>query len=322
MMSNYPSERRGMTLIELLVVVAVIMVLMALLLPTVSYLRRNSRFYVTIQRMGDIQNAITRLASERGSAAQLLQRRCLGGAIAFTHDANGVLRVSEGAWLDYTQPWQLRFPWGRPSVTWAQRGKPLFAPPRSFGLSDCTPIYTAELLQAAEIITKPADLYDNRNDAAAWNDGFGNPLVVAIALYQYGPDTASSWPSAGFAEATAPSSDFTRQWGDAERHLGSTRSLYVSVGALGTAGTDPAITATPSAADWQAWWSRIETACNRDEAGDELWCTAITDQAPTTTSWTDPVGSRNAERAAPWQGVRRQSANGFECALAAPIAVP
>lgn len=317
-------RKNGFTIIEIVVVITIILILAAMLIPLVGRMQTRSRFYVTGGRIGDLQARFSRLASEHGSAAQFLQRQVLGGAIAFRH-VGPVLQVSEGSWLNYDQPWQLRQPWGRPALTWEKPGIPLFAPPRNFALSQLNPRLTPQLMAGAEICSSE-EFLASRRAQNGWNDAWGQPLIIGVALYQYGPDTATSWPDPGFSEAAADTPAFSHQWADAQKYLGRMRSVTVSIGSLGPIATIPNPRTTLLSPDplireaaFDTWWQHVITIAGSDASG-ELWRVAYTDAAPQPSQPTT-VGI-NAQRDPPWKGLRQVRRNGAECMLSAPIDVP
>lgn len=325
--------RRGFTLIELLVVVAVIGVLAALLIPVAGMVRREARFLETSNRIENLRRALSTAGGSDQSQAAWVQDQCaVGGITGLSWGLNhpdpaqrGLLTVTGGAFLDYAEPWQLRFPLGRPAARFDQQDayrwdsghtrwqlmKLREVEPVSFELATATARFSGELIAAAGI-APDADRYrSDRDPAAAWNDAWGNPLVIGLAIYQYGPQTTDSqtrWPWAhGPGERPHPSDDFTAQWKKVAHHYGSTTQIYAAIGSVGPR-PDPPLPATLDSGALETLWSQIETTCNRAEDGSVLWRV-------------DPVATPavNAVATPPWEGLRRGKDGRRRCLLALPI---
>ncbi|MDA3961166.1 MAG: type II secretion system protein [Planctomycetota bacterium] len=171
--------------------------------------------------------------------------------------------------------------------------------PLPFDLGYASPLRTIALLQAAEVL--PAgqaglDAYrSDRVPSQTWNDAWGNPLVVAYALYQ--PERCGS---IGWAQNYAPRRHFFLQ--NAKEQYGHTRALYLTVGAVGKkVRTSLPNTWTDSATDatvLRDLWLQI-----RDTAEAHRW---------TEQSWSDPAWSG---------GMTKGSKNGETSFVATPITV-
>jgi hypothetical protein len=313
----------------------IIAVLVGLLLPLTGVLRRNARFFVSGQHAQSVLHRVSLLAQLHNSVAAYLQEKAgLEGVSSFSQSA-GVLAPRTGAWLAYNQPWQLRFPWGRRSLTFATTGRPMLGHPRDFALSQCNPRKSAAILVAAGVVRDVASYASDRSPAADWNDAWGNPLIVSYALFQYGPDTAGSWPNGPFAsvEAGVNTTAFTAQWARAEREYQQLRTLYITIGVLGPtiSGTyaNPATlqaalaSATPATSDaaYDTLWSQVNATANRAN-GAELWRVAYPAADPVEGGLAEPAGAVNPFLAKPWSGSRRAQSGGLDCMLVGPVEVP
>ncbi|MBA3683777.1 MAG: type II secretion system protein [Planctomycetes bacterium] len=211
---------QAFTIIEILIVVTIIAVLVGLLMVAANTVRFRAGVLRTIQRMEGIQAQLTRVGQQQGSAAYGLQARCgVGGVLTFKADetnavvANRLLPIPiAGSWADATQKHNFAFPWNqedRIGTINASTGTGTSADPDSLAVQDpatglyrfvstavlqeLEPIKTEALLAGCGILiddpATPVDeaqaLYRNdRSSDVAWNDAWGNPLVVAYGLFQ------------------------------------------------------------------------------------------------------------------------------------------
>lgn len=171
--------------------------------------------------------------------------------------------------------------------------------PLPFDLGYCSPLCTIALLQASGVLPPGQagiDAYHNdRGLERAWNDAWGNPLVVVYALYI--PERYSrTWD------------DYTRR--DlfvrmAKDQYHTNRLVYLAVGAVGntldtTDYPDLAPTWNPSidASVLRDYYLQIRSVCSA-------------------ASWTE-----NSFTAPPWQNVKVGRSGNFQCLLTAPVALP
>lgn len=303
--------RRAMTLIEVLVVITIIALLIGLLVPTTRFAMRAARASGTAQRINGVLAGLAGLSSTDGVAARIQREAGLGGVLAFDYP-NGFLAPTQGTWLTYGAPHHLRFPYGQKRLQFQGNGAGASElPPADFTLGQLSPAKSLELLVAAGIIPAgsraEAAYAENRSGDVAWNDRWGNPLVVGYALYQYGPATGSG-------ESAAGTKEFDNQWRTVLQRYGRTRSLLVAVGAGGPvlpAGFDGQLGTLLAASDrpatLAALWAHIDTVANRLDDG-------------TTPRWrVDASASVNAAERAPWVGIRQAGdSEGRYCLLSAP----
>lgn len=280
--------RRGFTLIELLVVITIVLVVAGLLMVGGQMAMKQARQAGTVQRIQGVTRGLSQLGQVEGSAAYVVQKRlaqadpALGGAVLVDYP-NDRLDVTEGQWLDYDQPFHLRFPWGQHPIIYTGSGtSDRSQPPQPFGLSQMNVAQSQVLLELVELLppAAPERYLDDRNPDQPWNDSWGHPLIVAYALYQYGPDPAAS------NESQPPSMGFNWQWKLAKETFGHTRSVYLAVGSGG-----PRLSVPPN--DLTGIWNQLNAVANRAPDGGDLWRVDA---------------SVNAMSEPPWSGIRVEQA--------------
>ena len=335
--------RAALSLIEVLVVVAIILVILALLMPALAWVRDQARWVDCSNRVELLRQKLVRHeADDGGSMVAMLQEAAgIPGAIAVDFQINspdpaqrGILVPTKGSFLTYDLPWQLRFPLGEPATGfWMDR--PYRWDPKSgrhsnwdfyraeakaglaAGLADFTAVHSPGLARALAVVEDEATWRSDRSPGRAWNDPWGNPLLLGIALSQYGPTTAAAtarwpwveqWPGGKFpGEQPAGSPGFSDQWRAVQERQGTVRKLYVAVAAIGTGGDAP-VGSTWDDSAIAAAWQGVLAICDRDGAGDPLWVV-------------DPAAAppRNALADPPWQGLRRAGPRHRRSLLALPI---
>ncbi len=181
-----------------------------------------------------------------------------------------------------TEDWyrgQLGLPTGTPE-SWNATDLATWQQPEQHRIDELWPEFTAELMVAIGIAPDVESVRTDRSPNQPWNDAYGNPLVLAVALFQ---------PPA--SEVTAPADRYLTA---AKRVYGFNRSCYISAAALvprplqawptGAAGFSGALRAT---------WNEVV------DKSDLVW-----DE----TSW----------QRAPWEGVQTSKENKRRYLLAAP----
>ncbi|MBA3686839.1 MAG: prepilin-type N-terminal cleavage/methylation domain-containing protein [Planctomycetes bacterium] len=229
---------RAFTLIELLVVVAIMLALMAMLLPLGQEAMYRAKATKTVRRIDDVFEALTRVGMEDGGPAAALQRRAnLGGVITFTRDVTQRLpepAAGGGAWQTVTARHRFGFPWNREDLlssgdpdqaTVVRDGVNTIVSSVTLGQLDSSA--TVRLLELAgalprDIATTPVDesavAYAGRSQSSAWNDAWGGPLAIGFGLYQ--PDTS-------------------KRVADAVRLYRFSRAVYIAVAAGGPSAPTP-----------------------------------------------------------------------------------
>lgn len=334
-------SQRGVTLIEMLIVIGIIAVLIGLLLPVAGMVRERAHWLDAANRVELVRRALSAVEPEEGSAAIALMRRASLPGVTQTsyqrHHADPAQRdrlaAAEGAWLAYDLPWQLRFPLGRSAVGFTSTNPYQSTGPGTgsggnwqfvksttyagipFTLAEMTSAFTPALLVAAGICPD-ADAYrQDRGPTRPWNDPWGQPLIIGLGLYQYGPITAdarSRWPwtevgTTGEQDLTSPA--FAKQWSEVRTHYGVLRTLYLAVGAIGPEGP-VGLASSLTDANIDACWQQILTLCNTADDGSELWRMAPSASPPV-----------DALAHPPWQGLRQRKLGSKQSLLALPLVV-
>lgn len=176
--------------------------------------------------------------------------------------------------------------------------------PEAHGLSELRPHLSLELLVASGALEdiSPATVAAKPGKKKPWNDPWGNPLIVAYALFQ---------PPACQPEGSDTTDKKTDYYlARAHETYGYSRSIYIAVGAVGPK-PKSALEENFSKAKLQDYltegWKRINEICNDADQGSpfvDLWMVS---------------DSVNAFSAPPWKGVANKiRQNGEQCLLSAP----
>ena len=295
--------KRGFTLIEVLVVVAVIGILAGLLFAAGSIVKTKAKGLNTIARIESILTAATLSGQgDRSLALRLQQDAGVGGVALFTQTAGVASPALGETWscLDSTatNPLILPYPWGKaaqvefdPSETW-------YASPlrTAVSLKDLRTFKSQRILEVLGVLpeTNPTLAYANRKPGSPWNDGWGNPLVVAYALYQ--PPKYKNSPADYYLSESL-------------KAYGYNRSIYLTIAGAGLKiRTALSSTSSISTGDLANIWTQVNSVVNVD-SGTMLkeWKVDSTYNA-----FTNP----------PWQGVIegvKPTYSGERCYLSAPV---
>jgi len=225
------NSRRGFTLIELLVAITIIMILIGLGAAGAMTLVFRAKSLATTKRMDEAATAISAVGAARGGAAFDLTSRL------------GLDRTSAAAWktvidASYVDATVRAYagtdsgnvasqlpaagpsaflagenvgPWGRIPIG----GSPLPTTASAITIRALGPALSFFYLLEAGVLpatTAAASYRDDRKTTRAWNDRWGNPIVVSWLLYQASTGTAAT---------------------DARRAYGSNRILSLSLAAGG-----------------------------------------------------------------------------------------
>ncbi len=237
-------RRNAFTLVELMVVILIIMILVGLILAGMSLLGKSADAVMTIQRIEAITAGLQSLGKDKLSSGQVLLRQAIsptlvasgkpGGVLDMVYTQQGGLHVSQGSWLDSTHPPCLPFPWGSQGID--DNGATV--PMASRTLADFSPAASVALLQLASSETTSAAWLGDRGPEKAFNDAWGNPLIVSFAVFQ-----------------PAMPAVMQRSFDTWQHSL----SVYITVGSAGPILTQPLVGAIP--ADTASLWTQITTIC-------------------------------------------------------------
>jgi len=316
--------RRAMTLIEILVVIGIIALLAALLMAALPSLRARASNEVAASRMQAVIGAFDQAGQSMRSLTMQAQRNItgLGGVVAFAGSQPAPGETWHHCWPhpsvvgDRGQPlitayplgkrrrYFLTEPWyagpqglpmpqsdGRGNISQMPRADRLrWERPEPIALSQLRSRRSAELLHFCELLDDVAD-YGPGDPDAPFRDPWGQPLVVAYALFQPPKHDLA-------ADVMQIQSGEDHYVDQAQTIYNHSRSLTIAVASGGRRG------AARTGGDPEAIWTLANEVANR-EGGTELW--RVDDD---TNAFVDP----------PWSGVRipQPAADGQQPLLGAP----
>lgn len=235
------------------------------------------------------------------------------------YQAGRTLAHPIAGWSDITWPNHNSL-YGADYKTMSNANRKLYESAEPHNLSHLRPYWSGELLQIAGILPSldPNVVNQEPRRRQPWNDAWGNPLAIGVAIFQ--PPAFDVYDDPGVGSDIYTGTAFTSRvdnsmpnfYGEqSEKAYGFTRAAYISVAAAGPTLATPLV---PSVKDNAvAIWKQVNEICNRDGSGNELWRI-------------DSFASANPYNAMvtpPWSGVRRGRGNGAlskqRCFLLAPV---
>ena len=233
---------QAFTLIELLVVITIIALLSGMLLVGANMVRTAAKVSITKARMQEVQRAVIALGNAQ-SLHQGLAAQGMSGVINFTRNVSSqVFTPAQGAWYTWPYPtWVQPSPWGsKPTDDFSGGALPTALPadgvalvPPTYSLVNFNPAFTDtlfNLIGSSEL--SPVPFFTDRSPTKAWNDAWGNPLVIGISFFQPPENTGvptTTYYAASKTNVVQPDLFIRR----ANTAYGFSRSFYVSVGASG-----------------------------------------------------------------------------------------
>ena len=274
-MPHHPHGRRAVSafsLVELLIVVLIIATLLAMLVAMIP--QTPERALLTRTKMQSVLNALSAVGIQEGSAAYVIMRDVgLEGVVEWP---------TNGTPIDVSQPHLFGYPWQRSNSIGSAD------PQTNVHLAELNPLKSAELMVLAGLAPSVNAYRTDRGRGRAWNDAWGNPLVIAYGVYQ--PERFDLIQSAMDA-------------------YGTTRLVYLAVAAAGPTVAVSAIRdglQSPLQNVWEnnlpALWAQANVVCQPTIA--DTW---------TSTSWATPPS---------WAPIRRARGMHLNRRVEAYVSVP
>ncbi len=228
------------TLIELLVVVTIIALLTGMLLVGAQMVRNAAKVGITKSRMQEVQRAVMELGNAP-ALHTLLAAQGMSGVVNFSlNNTSLVFTPAQGAWFAWPYPtWVQPSPWGRkPTDDFTAGTLPTALPadgvaltPPTYSLVNFNPVFTSSIFSLIGSKETNPPLTD-RSPSRAWNDAWGNPLVIGLSFFQ--PPENTGVPTTTYYGASRNNviqpDLFIRR---ANTSYGFSRAFYLSVGASG-----------------------------------------------------------------------------------------
>jgi type II secretory pathway pseudopilin PulG len=296
------SRSSGLSLLELVIVVAILLLLMTLIIESIASARLQARQAITDRRIEDIRLKLSCLGQDGSGATYVIQKYWQDPVAPspefgiVRYDLNSVLArpdpVGGGIWLDLGPKWNLGVPWGRENRIGSAETDidiPLIAFNARRTISLLVLIGVLPGNDPSTFDNETLSAYASRNREHAWNDAWGNPLVIGYALYQ--PSDADPIVAG-------------MQVAEAHIQYQYERRMYVSVASAGPTLTFTPDFSNPAATDATiaAVWKQANEICQANPA--DTW-----------------VGSRFGNP--PWHDIKHasgwQSGKFLRCSLSAPL---